>query len=85
MARGAVAPPEDLFNNNGGYQPPGAAPSTLNVLADRIDQATPNIIFIPNTDVAIPIPSARQAVDETREFVEDPLEYLKQMRLWGGN
>jgi len=85
MARGAVAPPEDLFNNNGGYQPPGAAPSTLNVLADRVDQATPNIIFIPNTDVAIPIPSARQAVDETREFVEDPLEYLKQMRLWGGN
>jgi hypothetical protein len=85
LARGAVAPPGNLFKTTDGYQPPGRTPSSLEVLADRVDQAAPNIIFIPNTDMGIPIPSAGAAVRGAQQILEDPLESLKQLRLWGGD
>jgi len=84
MQRGAMSAPADLFSNSGGYQAPGTAPSTLSVMGDRIDQAAPNIIFIPSTDIGIPVPSVGGAVRGVEEFIEDPLENLKQLRLWGG-
>lgn len=84
MARGAMAPPAELFSNANGYQAP-IAPSTLSNLGDRLDQAVPNIIFIPNTDIGIPVPSVGGAVRGVEEFIDDPLENLKQFRLWGGN
>lgn len=85
LARGAVAPPANLFENTGSYQAPPTAPSQIEVLADQLDQAAPNIIFIPNTDVGIPVPSAGSAVRGLQDFTEDSLETLKQLRLWSGN
>lgn len=85
LQRGAVAPPVSLFSASGSYAPPGRVPTSAETWADKLDQSTPNIIFIPNTNVGIPIPSAGSVVRGAQEFVEDPLEALKQLRLWGGN
>lgn len=85
IARGAQAAPANLFDSTGSYQAPPTAPSQIEVLADQLDQASPNIIFIPNTDIGIPVPSAGATVRGVQEFTEDSLETLRQMRLWGGN
>lgn len=82
MQRGAVAPPAGLFTGTGSYAPPST--TSLERFADRVDQNIPNIVFIPGTSASIPIPSARSVIQGTQQLIEDPLESLKQLRLWGG-
>ena len=83
LQRGAVAPPAGLFTGTGSYAPP--SPTSLETLADRTPgDSRPNIIFIPNTSVGIPVPSARSVMQGAQQLIEDPLESLKQLRLWGG-
>lgn len=86
LQRGAVAPPSSLFSSVPGYVPP-PSPTGLDTLADRASQAMDPIIqFIPpSVRSTVTSPPVQGLIQGTQRVLENPIDTLKQLRLWGSN